>query len=115
MTATMMARVNEGQMALANQNPLAHLNGTVEAIDEPHPHPQAEVAQVAEEVADQAGQAVEMVEILHLHLTVTAEQRAVILCPRSTRSVMELREYMKLWKITEAPCMSVCARSSSSI
>jgi hypothetical protein len=102
-------------MALTNQNPLAHLNGTVEVIDEHHPRPQAEVAEVVVEVADQAGQAVEMVEILHLHLTVTAEQRTVTLCPQSTRSVMELRKYMKLWEITEAPCMSICARSSSSI
>jgi hypothetical protein len=115
MTPMMMARVNKGQMALANQNPLTHLNGTVEAIDKHHPRPQAEVAQVVAEVADQVGQAVEMVEILHLHLTVTAEQRTVTLCPRSTRSVMELQEYMKLRKITEAPCMSVCACSSSSI
>jgi hypothetical protein len=115
MMAMMMARVNKGQMALANQNPLAHLNGMVEVIDEHHPCPQAEVAQVVAEVVDQAGQVVEMVEILHLHLTITAEQRTVTLCPRSTRSVMELREYMKLQKITEAPCMSICACSSSSI
>jgi hypothetical protein len=96
MTTTMMARVNKGQMALINQNPLAHLNGTVEAIDKHHPCPQAEVAQVVVEVVDQAGQAVEMVETPHPNLTVTAEQHMVTLCHRSTRSVMEPREYMKL-------------------
>jgi hypothetical protein len=114
MMTTMMARVNEGQMALVNQNPRAHLNGTVEVIDKHHPCPQAEVVQVVVEVADQAGQVVEMVEIPHPHLTVTAEQHAVTLCHQSTQSVMEPREYMKLWKITKAPCMSICAHSSSS-